>query len=105
MDGDPNGTSAQAEQTAAADGGTVAGMGEAELYTVVREAVEDAILSAAGSILLAGLALSFAWAGVTVVLGSSGVTGATGGTVLVVAGVFLAARVLNLVPPISEWGE
>lgn len=104
MDADEEGSDREGEATAA-DGDAVSGMDEAVLYTVVRSAVEDAILGAVGSILLAGLALALAWAGVVVALGSSSVTSATLGAILVAVGGYVAARTLELVPPIGEWGE
>lgn len=92
------------------DGGATAGMDEAVLYTVVRKAVEDAILGVIGTVLLVGIAFVIAYVGLLGVLASAGSTGGglTGvavGVVLIAIGLYLAGATLELIPPIREWGR
>lgn len=84
------------------DGGTDVGFDEVALYTVVRKAVEDAILDVIGTLLLVGVALVVVWIGAAAIV--SGTTpGLLGGTAAILFGVYLAAATLEVIPPAREW--
>lgn len=85
------------------DGGTVTTMDEGVLYTVVRKAVEDAILGVIGMLLLVGIAFVLVSMGGGLLLESAGVGSATFGAILLVSGLYLAAATLGIIPPIREW--
>ncbi|MCU4800341.1 hypothetical protein OB920_08150 [Halobacteria archaeon HArc-gm2] len=98
-----------ADSGSVTDGGAAAGIDEAALYTVVRKAVEDAILGVIGTVLLVGVAFVIAYVGLLGVLASAGSTGAglagvAVGVALIAIGLYLAAATLELIPPIREWG-
>ncbi|SFR90368.1 hypothetical protein SAMN05216559_0784 [Halomicrobium zhouii] len=105
-DGSGDGT---AHSGPVADGGAAAEIDEAVLYTVVRKAVEDAILGVIGTVLLVGVAFVIAYVGLLGVVASAGSTGAglagvAVSVALIAVGLYLAAATLELIPPIREWG-
>ncbi|MFC6989210.1 hypothetical protein ACFQJD_11735 [Haloplanus sp. GCM10025708] len=85
-----------------ADGGA-AGFDEARLYTVVRNAVKDALLDVVGTLLLVGVAFVLVVAGVQAVLWGLSPGTITIGVVAVAFGLYLAAAALELVPPVRDW--
>lgn len=87
---------------AEADGGTPA-LDEATLYAIVRNAVEDALLSVIGTVLLVGTAFVLVAFGAQAVLGSASVAGAAVGVAIAAVGVYIAAATLELIPPLRDW--
>lgn len=108
-DGSDDGQDA-AERRPSADGGTVA-LDEATLHRVVRDAVEDAILGAIGTVLLVGVGLFLVWTGgavawrsLTTGVGTLGeVTGAGLGVAILLGGCYLAGTSLGLLAPMRDW--
>ena len=85
------------------DGGAVVGFDEAALFTVIRDAVKDALLDVIGTLLLLGVACVLAiGAGQALVLSTSVAQTAASAVVLAV-GVYIAAATLELIPPIRDW--
>lgn len=72
------------------------------LHRVVRAAMKDALLDVIGTLLLVGVAVVLVIVGVGGLL-SGTAPGVAVGAVLAVAGCYLAAASLELVPPIREW--
>jgi hypothetical protein len=71
-----------------------------ELYVVVRKAVEDAIISAVGTLLLALLAFGLVWFGMLIgadAVGESLLQTAAGGFMIVV-GLYFAGSALGVIP-------
>jgi hypothetical protein len=92
------------------DGGSPAGgdrtdpgFDEAALYTVVREAVKDALLDVIGTLLLVGVAFVLVVAGGQAVLASGSTATAAIGVAVAGFGLYLAAATLEIVPPVREW--
>jgi hypothetical protein len=87
------------------DGGDPSGPGfdEAALYTVVRDAVKDALLDVIGTVLLLGIAFVLVVAGAQAVFSSLSLEAAALGIGVTAAGVYLAATTLEVVPPLGEW--
>jgi len=79
------------------------GFDEAALYTVVRDAVKDALLDVIGTVLLVGIAFVLVIAGVQAVFSSISLGTAAVGFGVAVVGVYLAAATLEIIPPIREW--
>ena len=73
-------------------------LSEAELYRLVHDATQDAILGAIGTVLWVGIGLVLCFVGAQLVLGSLSVTMAVIGTGMVVLGLAIAAWSLDLVP-------
>lgn len=74
------------------------------LYPVIREAVEDAILGVLGTILLLGIGILFIWFGVMLLAFSfRGIPQLVFGIFAIVAGIYLAASSVKIIPPIREW--
>jgi len=88
--------------TAFADGGAP-GFDEERLHAVVRDAVEDAILGAVGTLLLVGIGLLFFWGGLTAIAdantGDAGVVGA----LMMIVGLALVVGTLHDMLPTSRW--
>lgn len=85
------------------DDRTVAEFDDAKLYTVVRDAVKDALLDVVGTLLLVGVAFVLVVAGAQALLQSASLLPAAVGLLFVVVGLYVAAATLELVPPIREW--
>lgn len=85
------------------DGGPMHDLDEAALYGIVRGAVEDALLSVIGTVLLIGTAFVIVAIGAQVALQSDSVASATIGVAIVVVGFYLAAATLEIIPPIRNW--
>jgi hypothetical protein len=85
------------------DGSSGPGFDEASLYTVVRDAVEDALLDVIGTLLLVGVAFVLVVAGGQVLLQSGSLAGVAVGVGLLSVGLYIGAATLELVPPIREW--
>lgn len=79
------------------------GFDEDRLYEVVTRAVEDAILGAFGTVILVALAVGLVWVGIAVVAANPNPLGAIFGGVAIVAGVYLAATTLEVLPSIRDW--
>lgn len=81
------------------------GFDEAVLYRVVRDAVEDAILGAVGTIMLTGVGLVVVWIGLgfAAAAGSANLLWAAVGILVALFGLYLAAASLRVVPPASTW--
>lgn len=84
-----------ADRQQGSDGRSVADMDEDELHTVVRDAVEDAVLGVIGTLLLVGIGFVLAATGGATLFESSGVGSATVGAILLVSGLSLAAAALK----------
>lgn len=85
------------------DGGTPAGFDQAVLYTVVRDAVKDALLDVIGTLLLVGIAFVLVATGAQVALQSASLLGVAIGAGIAAAGIYIAAATLELIPPIRDW--
>lgn len=85
------------------DGGTATGFDEARLHAVVRDAVEDAILGAIGTLLLVGIAFVLVVAGGQLLLASISPWGTAFGIGLLAVGTYIAAATLRVIPPVREW--
>lgn len=74
-----------------------------ELYLIVRKAVEDAIISAIGTLILVVLAFGLIWFGM--LIGVQGFGGnplqAAGGGFLVLVGLYFAGTSLDLIPTLD----
>ncbi|QLG28476.1 hypothetical protein HUG10_13360 [Halorarum halophilum] len=92
-----------ADGPAETDGGTDPGFDEAALYVVVREAVEDAILGAIGTLMLVGVSFVLIGMGFTTAFETGDPAGAAVGALMGLLGLYVAASTLELVPPVSEW--
>ena len=84
------------------------GFDEAALYVVVRDAVKDALLDVIGTLLLVGIAFVLVLAGGQALFASAAQYGGSPvgtavGVGLIVAGLYIAAATLEVVPPIREW--
>ena len=87
------------------DGGDLSdpGFDKAALYTVVRDAVKDALLDVIGTVLLLGIAFVLVIAGRQAVFSSISLETVAIGIGVVAVGVYLAAATLEIIPPIREW--
>lgn len=107
MDTDPNetdeDTSGKTSPISKTDGGAVPEFDEATLYFVVRNAVEDALLSVVGTLLLVGVAFVVIVLGGSLLLSSVSPLGKAVGTILVIGGLFGAGVILEVIPSISDW--
>lgn len=77
-----------------------------ELYVVIRRAVEDAILSAVGSLILALLGFGIIWIGMVIGVESLGqnILQVGAGGFLVLFGLYIAGTALDLIPSLeSMW--
>ncbi len=101
----PNDTSPDPERRAAleADGGEPVELDEVTLYTVVREAVKDALLDVIGTLLLVGIAFVLVAAGGQAVVSSGSVAETGLGLLVALFGLYLAATSLEVVAPVREW--
>jgi len=99
-DGEP-----RQEVSPSTDGGepTAPGFDEAALYTVVRDAVKDALLDVIGTVLLVGIAFVLVIAGVQAVFSSMSFGTVAIGIGVTAVGVYLAAATLEVIPPIRDW--
>ncbi|MEA5409939.1 hypothetical protein VB773_21780 [Haloarculaceae archaeon H-GB2-1] len=79
------------------------GFDEAALYTVVRDAVKDALLDVIGTILLLGIAFVLVIVGIQAVFSSISLWTAAIGIGVTAVGVYLAAATLEIIPPIRAW--
>ena len=79
------------------------GFDEDRLYAVVHRAVEDAVLGAIGTVIFVLIAVGLVWVGIAVIAANPTPLGVVFGGVAVVAGVYLAASSLEVIPPIREW--
>jgi hypothetical protein len=103
---DPNGTPPRPERGSTdpeTDGGVPPVFDEADLYTVVRAAVKDALLDVIGTLLLVGIAFVLVLAGGRAVVAADSAAGTGLGLVVAAFGLYLAAATLEVVPPIREW--
>lgn|GEM_PF-2151429 len=76
-------------------------LSEAELYRIVHDATQDAILGAVGTVLLAGVGVVLFLAGVSAVLGALDVGGTVLGVCFAALGLYLVVSLLDGVP--SPW--
>ena len=76
-----------------------------EMYVVVRKAVEDAILSILGKLVLAVMAFILVWFGMFVAVASYGSNPlqAVAGVFVVLVGLYFAATALDVIPPLNRW--
>ena len=83
---------------------TVADIEQAELYYLVRRAVEDAILGVLGTLLLVGIGFVLVWFGVVVAAsgGDASAARVAGGVLVAAVGFYLAASSLGVVPSVSD---
>jgi hypothetical protein len=79
------------------------GFDEAALYTVIRDAVKDALLDVIGTVLLLGIAFILVIAGIQAVFSSISLKTVAIGIGVIAVGVYLAAATLEIIPPIREW--
>jgi len=79
------------------------GFDETALYTVVRDAVKDALLDVIGTVLLLGIAFVLVIAGIQAVFSSISLATVAIGIGVLAVGVYLAAATLEIIPPIREW--
>jgi hypothetical protein len=79
------------------------GFDEAALYTVVRNAVKDALLDVIGTVLLLGIAFVLVIAGIQALFSSISLGTVAVGLGVAAFGVYLAAATLEIIPPIREW--
>lgn len=84
------------------DGGPDTGLDEQALYVVVRKAVEDAIVGAVGTLLLVGVGVWLVWFGAVVAVSGGSPVAVAAGIAVAVIGFGLAARALDVLPPIDE---
>ncbi|WP_324663358.1 hypothetical protein [Haloarcula sediminis] len=77
-------------------------LSEAELYRIVHEATQDAILGAVGTILLAGVGVVLFLAGLSAIVGALNIVGTVLGVCFAALGLYLVASLLDGVP--SLWG-
>lgn len=89
--------------TPASDGGVPAGIDEDELYEIVHDAVEDAILGVVGTLLLLGIGFVFLTAGVSAALGATSTAAFGIGLTVFVVGFVIFVTTLRGVLPMSEW--
>jgi hypothetical protein len=86
------------------EAGSVApGIDETALFTLVRDAVKDALLDVIGMLLLLGLASVLVLVGAQLFFSSISQLGGAVGGALVAVGLYLAVTTLEIVPPIREW--
>ena len=79
-------------------------MAPGDHYVVVRKAMEDAILSVIGTLLLVGLSLVLIWFGMMVAVSAydtSPLMALAGGFVVLV-GLYQAASALGIIPPVTD---
>jgi hypothetical protein len=98
-DGDADGGQPRLEE----DGGVAPDIDEAALFRLIRDAVKDALLDVIGTLLLLGVASVLVLIGVQLYLSSMSGLGAALGGVIVVAGLYLAAATLEIIPPLRDW--
>lgn len=79
---------------------TIAGQ---ELYTVIRKAIEDAMLHVLGTLVLVGIATILVLAGGYVFLAGTDPAGALGGIALILIGFYIGGVSLDVVPPVDDW--
>lgn len=79
------------------------GFDEDRLYAVVHRAVEDAVLGAIGTVIFVLIAVGLVWVGIAVVAANPTPLGIVFGGVAIVAGFYLAASSLEVIPPIRAW--
>lgn len=79
------------------------GLSEEELYVVIREAVEDAMLGVIGTLLLVGIAFVLVYTGGALLVGGGTPESLVLGFVGVAVGFYVAASALKVIPPIREW--
>lgn len=79
------------------------GFDEDRLYAVVHRAVEDAVLGAIGTVIFVVIAVALVWVGIAVIAANPTPLGVVFGGVAIVAGCYLAATSLDIIPPIREW--
>jgi hypothetical protein len=79
------------------------GFDEAVLYTVVRDAVKDALLDVIGTVLLVGIAFVLVIAGAQAVVSALSFGTVAVGVGVAAVGVYLAAATLEIIPPIRDW--
>jgi hypothetical protein len=107
MDTDPNGTdedtSEKISSTSKTDGGVASEFDEATLYFVVRNAVEDALLSVIGTLLLVGVAFVIIMIGASIFLAPIAPLGKAIGAILVIIGFYIAGATLEIIPLVSDW--
>jgi hypothetical protein len=77
-------------------------LSESELYRIVHEATQDAILGAIGTVLWVGIGVVLFLVGLQLVWGSLSLGLAVVGAGLAVVGLAIAAQGLDLVAPIRE---
>jgi hypothetical protein len=107
MDTDPNerdeDASEKTSSTSKTDGGVAPGFDEATLHFVVRSAVEDALLSVIGTLLLVGVACVIIMTGASIFLAPISPLGKIIGAILVVVGFYIAGVTLEIIPSVSDW--
>lgn len=89
------------EPTPTLDGG--AGIDEDELYAIVHDAVEDAVLGVVGTLLLLGVASVLVLSGITALSGATNPVATAMGALVLLAGLALAVTTLRDVLPVREW--
>lgn len=99
-DGEP-----REEVSLGTDGGdpSAPGFDEVALYTVVRDAVKDALLDVIGTVLLVGIAFVLVIAGAQAVFSARSFGTVAVGVGVTAVGVYLAAATLEIIPPIRDW--
>ena len=85
------------------DGDWSPGIGERELYRIVRLAVEDAILGVLGTILLLGVAAVVALTGVRIIANATSTAWVALGLGVALFGVYVGAATLGVIPSVREY--
>jgi len=101
----PRDSAQREEGSPSTDGGEplAPGFDEAALYTVVRDAVKDALLDVIGTVLLVGIAFVLVIAGIQAVFSSMSFGTVAVGIGVTAVGIYLAAATLEIIPPIRDW--
>lgn len=79
------------------------GMDADEFYTVLRKAIEDAMLNVLGTLVLVGIGFVFVWVGAQMFFAGPDPTGAIAGAVIILIGFYLAAVSLGVIRPVQTW--
>ncbi|QLH76749.1 hypothetical protein HZS55_05275 [Halosimplex rubrum] len=99
---EPTGASNGADRPVS-DGGVSAGLDDDELYEVVHDAVEDAILGVVGTLLLLGIGFVSLVSGVTAVVDATSTASFGIGLAVLAAGLVIFVTTLRGVLPVSRW--
>jgi hypothetical protein len=101
----PRDAESNTETRVTTDGGDAIdpGFDESVFYTVVRDAVTDALYDVIGTLLLLGIAFVLVVAGIQTVFSSMSLVTVAAGIGVAAVGVYLAAATLEIIPPIRAW--